>query len=191
MPTADLVVIRDRLACRTPHRIAIPGTAQAAVALILTPAEQGHHLALLLIKRAERGGDPWSGQMALPGGRRERQDRALLDTARRETQEETGVELSADLLIGELDDLHPRTRVLPPIVVRPFVFGLPSRPLVRPSEEVALHMWVPLPDLEACHTRVELDIRGERRYEPSFLIRGHVVWGMTHRILKPFLALTR
>jgi 8-oxo-dGTP pyrophosphatase MutT (NUDIX family) len=189
MPTSDFVVIRDRLARRTPRRIAKPTAVQAAVALILTPAVLRDELALLLIKRAERGGDPWSGQMALPGGRRDPQDRELLATARRETEEETGIALSADVLLGELDDLHPRTRILPPIVVRPFVFGLPSRPPVQASEEVALHIWVPIQELKASQTHVEVDIRGQRRHQPSFLIGHHVVWGMTHRILKPFLAL--
>lgn len=189
MPAPELVSIRERLARTTPRRTVKPNTTQAAVALILTPAAQGDHLALLLVKRAEREGDPWSGQMALPGGRREPQDRRLLETALRETEEETGVALCADALLGELDDLHPRTPNLPPIVVRPFVFGVPARPLIRLSQEVDLHLWVQLPELIASQAEVELEIRGQRRTEDSFLIGRHVVWGMTHRILKPFIEL--
>ncbi len=189
MPAPELDAIRERLARITPRRIVKPNTTQAAVALILTPAERGDQLALLLVKRAEQRGDPWSGQMALPGGRREREDQRLLETALRETREETGIALSANALLGELDDLHPRTRVLPPIVVRPFVFGLPARPVVRLSQEVDLTLWVPLPELIASQREVELEVRGRHRTEESFLIGSHIVWGMTHRILKPFIEL--
>lgn len=181
--------IREQLAARSARRISEPNTIEAAVALVLAPDTSGDALDLLLIKRSERGGDPWAGQMALPGGRREAHDRLLLDTARRETREETGIALPSDSLLGELDDLHPRTRVLPPIVVRPFVFGLHTRPPVAPSTEVALHLWVPLSELREAHTHVDIHLRGQRRREPSYLVGEHVVWGMTHRIIMPFIEL--
>jgi 8-oxo-dGTP pyrophosphatase MutT (NUDIX family) len=181
--------IREQLAARSARRISEPNTIEAAVALVLAPDTSGDALDLLLIKRSERGGDPWSGQMALPGGRREPPDRLLLDTARRETREETGIALPSDSLLGELDDLHPRTRVLPSIVVRPFVFGLHTRPAVAPSTEVALHLWVPLSELRESHTHVDIHLRGQRRREPSYIVGEHVVWGMTHRIITPFIEL--
>ncbi|HEU5170288.1 MAG TPA: NUDIX domain-containing protein, partial [Gemmatimonadales bacterium] len=80
--------------------------------------------ALLLIRRAERAGDPWSGQMGLPGGRHHPGDPDLLATAIRETEEEVGLALDASRCIGVLDDVAPRTPDLPPIAVRPFVFSL-------------------------------------------------------------------
>lgn len=187
MTQIDFETIRARLSTRAPQRIVEPGTIQAAVALVLTPGEK--HLDLLLIKRAERSGDPWSGQMALPGGRRDATDRDLFETATRETIEETGIRLTSDLLLGELDDLHPRTRVLPPIVVRPFVFGLTAAPSIRASDEVALHVWVPLTAFPNAHREVEVNVRGVRRRELSYVVGEQVVWGMTQRILKPFIEL--
>src|SRR5207244_5573124 len=82
---------------------AAPGASPAAVALILLEGPQG--LETLLIRRAERADDPWSGQVALPGGRRDPADGDLLVTAIRETRAETGVDLSAADRLGVLDDL--------------------------------------------------------------------------------------
>ena len=66
---------------------------EAAVALILLPTSDGD-LEALFIKRAEVEGDPWSGQMAFPGGRRDPVDDDLLATAARATLEETGIDLA-------------------------------------------------------------------------------------------------
>ncbi len=95
------------------------GMIAAAVAVILHDGAAG--LETLFIHRAVRAGDTWSGQIAFPGGRREPTDTDLLATAIRETMEEIGVDLSAAERLGVLDDLYPRTPVLPPVVVRPFV----------------------------------------------------------------------
>src|SRR5262245_4891896 len=96
------------------------GMIAAAVSVILRDGDEG--LETLFIHRAVRVGDTWSGQIAFPGGRREPRDRDLLATAIRETHEEIGVDLASAERLGVLDDLHPRTPVLPPVVVRPFVF---------------------------------------------------------------------
>src|SRR5690348_13096517 len=109
-----------------PKPVEAPDARPAAVALVLIDGADG--LEILLIRRAERADDPWSGQVALPGGRYEPGDGDLLTTAMRETREETGVDLAAAERLGGLDDLHPRTATLPPVVVRPFVFAIPSRP---------------------------------------------------------------
>lgn len=183
--------VRGRLLRHAPHRRQEPpepGAMQAAVALMLVPAAAS--LELLLIKRAEHPGDPWSGQMALPGGRRDPADVHLLDTVTRETREEVGVELSPDWLLGELDDLHPRTKTLPPVVVRPFVFGLPSRPEIRTSSEVALFLWARLEEFTDRRSRTEVPVPGHGTF-PGVVVGGHVVWGMTERIIRPFIELLR
>jgi 8-oxo-dGTP pyrophosphatase MutT (NUDIX family) len=146
--------------------------------------------ALLLIRRAERNGDPWSGHMALPGGRREPGDAALLDTAMRETLEELGLRLERSQLIGTLDDVIPRTPVLPPVAVRPFVFSLPTRPILVPNEEVAAAAWVSLDHLldpTTYHT-ARIDVRGAPREMPAYRFEDTIVWGMTERILTGLLA---
>ena len=168
-----------------------PGARPAAVALVLIEGREG--LEALFIHRAERTGDPWSGQVALPGGRHEPSDPDLLATAIRETLEETGVDLSHAERLGTLDDLHPRTPTLPPVVVRPFVFALvsPPPPPLVPSAEVQRAFWLPLARLLAPGVRREatLTVRGVERTFPAYLIGDEMIWGMTERIVTPFLEL--
>ena len=165
----------------------------AAVALVLrVSAEEGGPLELLFVKRAEYEGDPWSGHVAFPGGRREEGDATLWDTAARETWEETGLDLRRDgVVLGTLDELHPRTPVLPPIVVRPYVVAAAPRGPMVLSPELSAAFWMPLrrfaePDTRATST---VRARGVELTVPSFVHEGHTIWGMTHRIVEQFLDL--
>ena len=166
-----------------------PEARPAAVALVLLEGPQG--LELILIKRAERGDDPWSGQIALPGGRYEGGDRDLEATAVRETSEETGVDLSGAERLGALDDLYPRTSLLPPVVVRPFVFALTRRAALVPSDEVRRAFWLPLGRLSEPGVRreVTVTVRGGAHTLPAYLVDDDLIWGMTERILTPFVDL--
>jgi 8-oxo-dGTP pyrophosphatase MutT (NUDIX family) len=184
--TSRLQRLRDRLAV---HRPLVDDRGDpllwAAVAVILVPDPD----ALLLIRRAERTGDPWSGHMALPGGRQDPAEPDLFTTAVRETAEEVGLALGRQDLIGTLDDVVPRTPVLPPIAVRPHVFALSHRPVLALNPEVAAARWVPLDLLlhPQTYNSVRLDIRGESREFPAYRLDDSVVWGMTERILSSLL----
>jgi 8-oxo-dGTP pyrophosphatase MutT (NUDIX family) len=178
--------LRSALATRAPRRDLPEGVPQAAVAALLVPA--GGDFELLLIRRAERAGDPWSGHMALPGGRREERDRDLLETVLREVREEVGVALDPELRLGELDDLRPVTAPAR-VIVRPFVFALPRRPDLVTSVEVAQPIWTSLRELAGSASTIDVVHRGALRTMPCYRAGEHVVWGMTHRILEPFLAL--
>lgn len=145
--------------------------------------------AILLIRRAERSGDPWSGHMALPGGRREPEDQDLLATVIRETREEVGIDLLAEQLLGSLDDVVPRNPVLPPIAVRPFAFLLPARPALVLNPEVAATRWVTPDDLlqpGGYHT-ASLEVAGQKRQVQAYRFEDGIVWGMTERILTDLL----
>jgi 8-oxo-dGTP pyrophosphatase MutT (NUDIX family) len=157
----------------------------ASVAGVLVPSPD----AVLLIRRADRPDDPWSGHMALPGGRHQAEDPDLTSTAIRETLEEVGLMLGPEHLLGSLDDVVPRTPVLPPIAVRPFVFLLPHRPELLLNPEVASARWVELDLLLDPETRhsVRLEIRGETRDMPAYRLDDAIVWGMTERILTSLL----
>ena len=184
--------IGTALATRSPEQRELPrGARRAAVALVLAPGLAPRpEVELLLIRRAERQGDPWSGHMALPGGRAAPGELELAATARRETAEETGVALPASSLWGELDDLAPTKRHRPPLVVRPFVFALPARPAVVPNPaEVAYHRWISLADISLARAEEEVVIGDWRAVVAGYRLGDDFVWGMTHRILEPFLEL--
>lgn len=161
---------------------------RAAVALVLAPTLANEAaLSLLLVRRSEREGDPWSGHMALPGGHAHPGDADLLHTARRETLEEVGVDLSQAELLGRLDDVGPMRSS--EIGVRPFVFWASSVPQVALSEEVAETLWVPLDALASGSLRGtrEVEVRGTRLRVPAYVIEERVVWGMTYHLLERFL----
>jgi 8-oxo-dGTP pyrophosphatase MutT (NUDIX family) len=177
--------LRERLANRVSLTDTDISLVWAAVALILVP----HPDSLLLIRRAERSGDPWAGHMALPGGRQEAADEDLVATAIRETQEEVGVQLTRGHLVGALDDVIPRTPVLPSIAVRPFVFEYPMRPVLHLNPEVAAATWTTLDHLlnPETHHLVELKVAGKVRVVPAYELESGIVWGMTERMLTSLL----
>ncbi|HLA15203.1 MAG TPA: CoA pyrophosphatase [Gemmatimonadaceae bacterium] len=167
------------------------GVRKAAVALIFRSGADGQP-ELLFIKRADYPGDPWSGQVAFPGGREEPGDSSLADTAVRETREETGIDLSRDgTFIGRLDDLRPRINRLPDVIVRPYVVLLDRyEPLIL-SHEVALAFWIPLSALRHAESWRDTQVlaRGIQINARAFHHEGHIVWGMTERILGQLLGL--
>ncbi|MBK6493749.1 MAG: CoA pyrophosphatase [Gemmatimonadetes bacterium] len=174
------------LSQQAPVRVDLPDHPHAAVALLLAPDPDR----LLLIRRADRAGDPWSGQLALPGGRREPHDVDLLHTAIRETAEETGLHLDRQWHRADLDDLAPMTPVLPPIVVRPFAFQLAEALAAGLSAEVAGVAWVPLATLAApeVYREAEIEVRGVPRTVRGYHLEGGLLWGMTERIVTPIVA---
>jgi 8-oxo-dGTP pyrophosphatase MutT (NUDIX family) len=163
------------------------GMREAAVALVLRPSAD---LELLLIRRAERTGDPWSGHMALPGGTRQPSDASLVATAFRETEEETDVALAREgVLLGGLDPVRPMTHRLPDIAIAPFVAMVPAGTnAVADAREVVAAFWAPLALLRHADAAGELHLAldTETRTFPTLLFEGNEIWGLTHRILVDF-----
>lgn len=161
---------------------------QAAVSLVLREPEP---VDVLLIKRARSPRDPWSGHMALPGGRMEAGDPHLLATAVRETMEETGVTLETGAaFLGRLPSVSPASARLPHISIAPHVF-LAREPLeaFAASGEVAAVHWIPLETFRTPGVlgEVQIDLPGGTRSFPCYRVAGEVVWGLTFRILSEFL----
>lgn len=163
-----------------------PATARAAaVAALFREGPQGAEV--LLIRRSEREGDPWSGHMALPGGRRERADVDLLATAVRETAEEIGVDLTRCAeLIGVLEDQDATGRgSIDALPIRPFVFELWGDVQLSLSGEVSEVLWSPVRPILSGERRTTKAVayQGQEYVLPGWDVEGRVVWGLTFRML--------
>jgi len=167
------------------------GLREAAVALIVRPRD---HLEVLLIRRAELVGDPWSGHVALPGGRRDPGDHDLLATAMRESEEEVGIPLQrTGTFVGALDEVAPSSSRLLPIVIAPFVLAVPPDTSATPSpREVQAALWVPIDALRETDAMSEINIEMREGVQafPSLVYADYVIWGLTYRILQQFLSVT-
>lgn len=185
--------VRTAMSMFTPTLVS-PGetTRQAAVAIILreAPTDSAEQTEMLFIQRAERPGDPWSGQMAFPGGHREDSDISLQAAAMRETHEEIGLNLDSADYLGALNhqQAQPRGRVLN-MLIAPHVFVTQDVPDFAPNREVADIVWAPLPTLASntLHDTQTLQMAGKPTIFNGYrLSGGHFVWGLTYRILKSF-----
>jgi 8-oxo-dGTP pyrophosphatase MutT (NUDIX family) len=179
------------LGTRQPVEVSDDKARRAAVAILIRSGAS-EEPELFFIQRAEYEGDPWSGHVAFPGGREEPVDTSLAETAMRETFEETGIDLhECAELIGQLDDLHPRTIRLPSVVVRPFVFLVRGDPNTELSNEVANCFWVPLSILQDRSVWRDTTVKAGNVEISRFAFHheGYVIWGMTERILSGLLGM--
>ena len=182
--------IRQCLSQYRPMVVEAPECARAAVAVVLRDGERGPEF--IVIHRAHRRGDPWSGHMALPGGRQQPGDRDLFATAARETREEVGVDLEhTGELLGYLDDLRAigRGRLLD-LIITPSVCVVHAAVTLVPDErEVQGAFWLPLMSLRRGEARgtYRHTINGQELEHPAFVYHGHTIWGLTHCILTGFL----
>ncbi len=181
--------IRAALLSRPPQRVMEPVTARAAVAVVLR--ERAGAIEILFIRRAEHPADPWSGQMAFPGGRAEPGDADLHATALRETREEVGLDLETDAEdLGALDEVRAVARMRPlDLAISPFVFRLHAEATPALSAEVRSMHWLPLDDLLGPTRRSTMDYQhqGDTLQFPCLRVEELVIWGLTYRMFMSFL----
>ena len=188
----DLASIVSRLEAR--DNTAPEDEAHAAVAAIFRAPTDHEEAQVLLIRRSEREGDPWSGHMAFPGGKREASDANLFVTALRETQEEVGLDLERHArLVTRMPSVPALTRSKRGgMLVTPYIFALdkPEHEEFVLSPEVAEAYWVPIGPM----ARGEIATTFPYRHEgtllqlPAYLVHERIVWGLTHRMLSMLFA---
>ena len=116
---------------------------RAAVAITLVGDAAGE--ASFILTRRPKNLRRHAGQWALPGGRCNDGENTI-DAARREVEEEVGLSLDRESVIGRLDDFQTRSGFL----ITPVVFLGPSEPVLRPDPtEVHAAYVVPLKVLDA------------------------------------------
>lgn len=158
---------------------------RAAVAIVL------HGDRVLLMKRIERAGDPWSGHISLPGGGFHASDGDLQTTAIRETREELGLDLASARLLGNLQPLSPMSAGPMGMEVTPFVFAtdVALEPQLGPEAQAAF--WLPLPAAASGALDGTYTYPGTERTFPSWNYEQYVIWGLTWRILGDLLVLAK
>jgi 8-oxo-dGTP pyrophosphatase MutT (NUDIX family) len=164
----------------------------AAVALILRERPGGPEV--LFIQRAESENDPWSGQVAFPGGGLEDTDHSLADAAIRETLEETAIALRHELQIGRIDDLQGSSRSQSMnLAISCFVYRLDHEPVPVPNYEVAEVFWIPLVMLRDQSRQIQYLTRFRQEPYPAVHLGSassgsdRILWGLTHRFIRRFL----
>ena len=170
-----------------------PRSGRAAVAIMVREGQEATEL--LMIRRATREGDPWSGHMGFPGGRRDPEDRSNFYCALRETEEELGVDLSRwGAPLGELSDVNTGWRKdRPEMLVTPFIFSVSELPELIPNDEVDDVVWVPLHFLmdEANREPLEWEWKGQKMETDSYLYDCYRIWGLSLMMIDEMMGLLR
>lgn len=185
----DLDTIRRRFRAHRPQLLDITNRKQASVALVLR--KHRGVLEMLFIERAQRGGDPWSGQMAFPGGRCEAHDPDIRAAAERETLEELNLALADAGVLGRIDDLQGQSAGKPlGLVIACHAYFVGHPVTLSPNYEVHDYLWAPLPVLLNPANRVihHSPSHGHKPY-PGIRVSEapqQVVWGLTYGFVEAF-----
>jgi 8-oxo-dGTP pyrophosphatase MutT (NUDIX family) len=162
---------------------------EAAVAMVHTAAPEE---SILLIRRAERAGDPWSGHWSFPGGGRSPEDPDLLRTALRELEEECGIRLGREHLETALPPTLAGRTVGRFVLVAPFLFRVAAQlPVVLEPREAVEALWAPLSLLRdpARHCLRPVPGQPEDREFPAIELSSVPLWGFTYRLIADWLGL--
>ena len=172
---------------------------RSAVAIVLDKHASAD-ASILMIKRAEHKGDPWSGHMAFPGGRCEAFDKNGLATAKREMHEEVGFDIDdaehkplKGEWLGRLSDISTLRRITPrAMVVTPYVFSVADKPILEENYEVAETVWIPLTYFSDINNRSIHSIEYKQRTInlPCYRYEGKIIWGMSLSMIDEILRLS-
>lgn len=155
--------------------------AHAAVAVLVRPLEDD--IEFFLVKRAVVERDPWSGDMAFPGGKRCEDDENLNETAERETIEETAIDLENVPILGYLEPVYSSIRT--DMLVQPIVYLYTSDPDVKLNYELTRYIWAAMKTLK--ESKTEQAVKGW--HGTIYKAKGEIVWGLTFKMLEKIITL--
>jgi 8-oxo-dGTP pyrophosphatase MutT (NUDIX family) len=165
------------------EKVSLKTSIPSSVLILFYPSVSRNEPTFVLIQRPEYNG-VHGGQISLPGGRYEKEDKKLEITALRESREEVGVDPESVELIGRISDLY-----IPPsnFLVTPFIGITMHRPEFVPDpEEVAEIIEIPLKKLLDPKSRKTVKMKlftGLSINAPCYEINGYRIWGATAMIL--------
>lgn len=149
--------------------------------------KDANDLSLLMIRRRENPRDPWSGQIAFPGGHADETDRTLFETVAREAMEEVGIDAHKQRFLGCLSNVQPRNA---PMIVTPFIFLLNEKVNPRTSLEAQEIVWIPasfISDLRNVSS-MTVPIDGKSIPMGCYRYSNHIIWGMSFRIIRDIVS---
>ncbi len=184
----NLTSIANSLAKQSPTIQDLRKKGHAAVSIVLKEGEISPEV--LFIIRAEHDQDPWSGNIAFPGGRLNSTEESPQQAAERETFEELALPLGQARYLGRLDDLYGSTF---PVLVSSFVYQLLEPARLQPNHEVASTFWCPLEKLlePERHQQRTFFYSGKDRTHPVVQLldpQQPLLWGITYRLIRNFFA---
>ena len=178
-------LLKSVLAHRTKKTVGDPSLTPASVLLLLYPKDGEY--CILLNKRSEHV-EHHKGEISLPGGARDLEDRDSLETALRETEEEMGIQRGDVTVLGQLDEVATRSRFL----VQVFAGTIDYPYKFKPSAvEIAEVLEVPISALkDPANLRVETHLEnGTSVTSYAYAYNQHLIYGATAKILQQFLEL--
>jgi len=163
---------------------------KSSVMILLYPDHKGNPY-LVFIKRVEYKG-VHSGQISFPGGKAEKTDANVIQTALRETEEEIGIASKDISVLGMLSELY-----VPPsnFIIYPIVGMLNDQPVFKPdNKEVAHIIEVPLSfflNKQAIGNHSVSTYDGSQYLVPGFLVGTNLIWGATAMILSELILIIK
>jgi 8-oxo-dGTP pyrophosphatase MutT (NUDIX family) len=150
---------------------------KAAVMMLMYPKDKDTHL-VLIVRNSYPG--VHSSQIAFPGGKVDPEDKTMIDTALRETEEEIGVCRTKIEVIKAFSEVY-----IPPsnFLVSPFL-GIANHPLTFTPQESEVAAIIEFPLKEFLNDNIVVQRRLNTSYAaaidvPAFLVKEHIVWGAT------------
>ena len=176
-------IVSQALAHRVKQTVGDQSLTPAAVLLLIYPKDGEY--CILLNKRSDRV-EYHKGEISLPGGARDPQDRDFLDTALRETEEEMGIHRGDVTVLGQLDDVVTRSRFLVQVYAGTIQYPYSFKPS---AIEIAEVLEVPIAGLmDPMNLRFETSLEGGKPVtSQSYAYKEHLIFGATAKILQQFL----
>jgi len=180
-PTTDPQELRRRLAAARPRGLEIDGFRRASVLVPLLYGPDGVEV-LFTVRAAKLSSH--AGEIAFPGGRLDPGE-THVEAALRETEEEVGLVVSEDQVLGRLSD-HPSPAGY---VATPYVAQVPwPQELTLSPAEVDAVFTVPLDELAAIEPRTRVaELQKYRRLLYSYPWGEYLIWGFTGNVVRDLL----